>query len=145
MSFRTAGGDASAAGIGYQPPQLPKAGATKKMDAVEYFEIDPQCLTLLHLLTNEGGLGEVWVGELNEGGITHKVAVKKYPSAFAEEEIEMFRRETSVLFMAATRCHNVCKVYGTSIKDNKMCIVMKLYRESMNGLMHAEPAVEDDT
>lgn len=73
----------------------PQAG-TRKMDAVEYFEIDPQCLTLQHLLTNEGGLGEVWVGELHEGGMTHKVAVKKYPSAFAEQEIEMFRRETSV-------------------------------------------------
>ena len=106
---------------------------------MEYFEIDPQCLTLQHLLTNEGGLGEVWVGELHEGGMTHKVAIKKYPSAFAEQEIEMFRRETSVLFMAATRCHNVCKVYGTSIKDSKMCIVMKLYRESMNGLMRRYP------
>jgi hypothetical protein len=41
--------------------------------------------------------------------------------------------------MAATRCHNVCKVYGTSIKESKMCIVMKLYRESMNGLMRRYP------
>ena len=51
----------------------------------------------------------------------------------------MFRRETSVLFMAATRCHNVCKVYGTTMKDNKMCIVMKLYKESMTGLMRRYP------
>ena len=111
------GGDASAAHAG--PDTFLSAGATReqplhraaartmtKMDAVDYFEIDPACLELKHLLTNEGGLGEVWVGELIEGGITHRVAVKKYPSAFAEEERDMFRRETAVLFMAATRCHN---------------------------------------
>jgi hypothetical protein len=51
----------------------------------------------------------------------------------------MFRRETGVLFMAATRCHNVCKVYGTTIKDGKMCIVMRLYKESMQGLMRRYP------
>lgn len=77
----------------------------------------------------------------------------------------MFTRETAVLFMAALRCHNVCKVLTCScraqdrelttfllsgVRDDeqrcqsdfhlvlsmtcwqgKMCIVMKLYRESM--------------
>lgn len=103
------------------------------------FSLDPNSLQLKHLLNNEGGLGEVWVGELREPSGVHQVAVKKYPSAFAQEEVEMFRRETGVLFMAATRCHNVCKVYGTTIKDDKMCIVMKLYRESMLGLMRRYP------
>jgi serine/threonine protein kinase len=79
------------------------------------------------------------VGELTEESGTHKVAVKRYPSAFAEEEVEMFRRETGVLFMAASRCHNVCKVYGTAVKDDKMCIVMRLYKESMLGLMRRCP------
>ena len=144
MSFqsgarRTSGGDASAASAGMQQIERDAPKTMRKMDAVEYFEIDPSCLDLKHLLTNEGGLGEVWVADLREGGVTHRVAVKKYPSAFAEEEIEMFRRETSVLFMAATRCHNVCKVYGTTVKENKMCIVMKLYKESMNGLMRRYP------
>ena len=110
MSYRTAGGDASAAtGIYQGECELGGSGKTmRKMDAVDYFEIDPQCLELKHLLTNEGGLGEVWVGELREGSTIHRVAVKKYPSAFAEEEIEMFRRETSVLFMAATRLCKPC-------------------------------------
>ena len=51
----------------------------KKMDAVEYFEIDANCLDFKHVLTNEGGLGEVWEGRLREGGQEHKVAIKKYP------------------------------------------------------------------
>jgi hypothetical protein len=51
----------------------------------------------------------------------------------------MFRRETGVLFMAAMRCHNVCKVYGTTFKDGKLCIVMKLYKESMMSLMKRHP------
>jgi serine/threonine protein kinase len=142
MSFQNArGGDASAvnAGIHQAAPSGDSQKTVRKMDAVEYFEIDSSCLDLKHLLTNEGGLGEVWVADLREGGVTHRVAVKKYPSAFADEEIEMFRRETSVLFMAATRCHTVCKVYGTTVKENKMCIVMKLYKESMNGLMRRYP------
>jgi serine/threonine protein kinase len=33
------------------------------------------------------------------------------------------------------RCHNVCKVYGTAEKEGKLCIVMKLYKESMRGLL----------
>jgi hypothetical protein len=43
------------------------------------------------------GLGEVWIGELTELSGSHKVAVKRYPSAFAEEEIEMFRRGVFLL------------------------------------------------
>lgn len=82
---------------------------------------------------------QVWYGELNEGGKKHCVAVKKYPSAWGAEEMDMFRRETGVLFLAAMRCHNVCKVYGTTFKDGKLCIVMKLYKESMGGLMRRSP------
>lgn len=39
------------------------------------------------------------------------------------------------MFIAAMRCHNVCKVYGTAVKEGKLCIVMKLYKESMRGLL----------
>ncbi|EKX49382.1 hypothetical protein GUITHDRAFT_67940, partial [Guillardia theta CCMP2712] len=51
----------------------------------------------------------------------------------------MFRRETEVLFLAAMRCHNVCKVYGTTIKDGKLCIVMRLYRQSLQDLIQQQP------
>ncbi len=83
---------------------------------------------------------QVWYGELSEPGKKHSVAVKKYPSAWGEEEMNMFRRETGVLFMAAMRCHNVCKVYGTTFKDGKLCIVMKLYKESMQSMMKRYPS-----
>jgi serine/threonine protein kinase len=140
------------------------------------FQIDAEALTLKHPLANgEGGIGEVWVGELvDHNGSLHDVAVKRYPSAFGPEEMKMFRyvhihpltqhrvtlmdiyihtntyiycivyranththnsRETAVLFLAAMRCHNVCKVYGTAEKDGKLCIIMKLYKESMRGLL----------
>ena len=35
------------------------------------------------------------------------------------------------------RCKQTCipQVYGTAIKDGKVCIVMKLYRESLQGLL----------
>ena len=103
------------------------------------FELDAANLELKNLLNNESGIGEVWIGELKEPSGVHRVAVKKYPSAFAEEEYHMFRRETGVLFMAASRCHNVCKVYGTTVKEGKMCIVMKLYKESMAALVRRQP------
>ena len=102
------------------------------------FDLDSENLELKHPLNNETGIGEVWVGELSEPSGVHQVAVKRYPSAFAEEEYTMFRRETGVLFMAASRCHNVCKVYGTTVKEGKMCIVMKLYKESMAGMVRRQ-------
>ena len=39
--------------------------------------------------------------------------------------------------VAAMRCKQTCipQVYGTAIKDGKVCIVMKLYRESLQGLL----------
>lgn len=63
------------------------------------FELDPDALEFKTMLNNEGGLGEVWIGELTEISGTHKVAVKKYPSAFAEEEVQMFRRGVSACWL----------------------------------------------
>ncbi|EKX35353.1 hypothetical protein GUITHDRAFT_146555 [Guillardia theta CCMP2712] len=87
----------------------------------DQFYIKPERVQLKRLLTNEGGIGEVWLGTLHEESGQHDVA----------EERLMFTRETAVLFMAALRCHNVCK--------GKMCIVMKLYRESMLSRMRRYP------
>lgn len=104
------------------------------------FDIDPKLLVLKNRINSEeSGLGEVWVSTLKEPSGSHEVAVKRYPSAWMEQELTMFQRETAVLFMAAMRCHNVCKVYGTSVKDEKMCIVMKLYKESLAGLLRRSP------
>ena len=103
------------------------------------FSIDAENLELIQRLSDDSGIGEVWVGTLTEPSGIHQVAVKRYPSAFAEEELKMFRREVGVLFMAASRCHNVCKVYGTTVKGDKLCIVMRLYRESMAALLRRQP------
>ena len=125
------------------PPHTPSGKMPKRNeqemndDFDRSFQIDAEALVLKHPLANgEGGIGEVWVGEYrDDNGTTHDVAVKRYPSAFGPEEMKMFRRETAVLFLAAMRCHNVCKVYGTAAKEGKLCIVMKLYKESMRGLL----------
>eukprot|EP00291_Cryptomonas_curvata_P018057 CAMPEP_0172163424 /NCGR_PEP_ID=MMETSP1050-20130122/7265_1 /TAXON_ID=233186 /ORGANISM="Cryptomonas curvata, Strain CCAP979/52" /LENGTH=313 /DNA_ID=CAMNT_0012833615 /DNA_START=77 /DNA_END=1014 /DNA_ORIENTATION=+ len=103
------------------------------------FSIDADSLHLEHRLSDDSGIGEVWVGTLIEPSGTHRVAIKRYPSAFADEELKMFRREVGVLFMAASRCHNVCKVYGTTVKSGKLCIVMRLYRESLAALLRRQP------
>eukprot|EP00960_Hanusia_phi_P048418 758936-Hanusia_phi.AAC.1 len=105
------------------------------------FEIDPARVQLIdRLKTEDSGLGEIWLGELLEGSGRRKVAVKRYPSVWIEQEMDMFRRETEVLFLAAMRCHNVCKVYGTTIKDGKLCIVMRLYRQSLQDLIQQQPS-----
>jgi len=120
------------------PKKTPKKNEKEtNEDFDRSYQIDPDALTLKHPLANgEGGIGEVWVGELmTDNGNLHDVAVKRYPSAFGPEEMKMFRRECGVLFLAAMRCHNVCKVYGTALKEGKLCIVMKLYKESMRGLL----------
>ena len=103
------------------------------------FSIHAEKLELVQRLSDDSGIGEVWVGTLTEPSGIHRVAIKRYPSAFAEEELKVFRREVGVLFMAASRCHNVCKVYGTTVKDGKLCIVMRLYRESMAALLRRQP------
>jgi serine/threonine protein kinase len=124
------------------PKQTPKKNQREaNEDFDRSFQVDEQALTLKHPVPNgEGGIGEVWVGELvDHNGAKHEVAVKRYPSAFGPEEMKMFRRETAVLFLAAMRCHNVCKVYGTAVKDGKLCIIMKLYKESMRGLLARTP------
>lgn len=139
-SLQAPGAHGASGSCGAQTPlklKTPKKNEQEVNDDFDRsFQIDADALTLKHPLANgEGGIGEVWVGELLDNGSVHTVAVKRYPSAFGPEEMKMFRRETAVLFLAAMRCHNVCKVYGTAVKDGKVCIIMKLYKESMRGLL----------
>lgn len=53
-----------------------------------------------------------------------QVAVKKYPSSWGDEEVEMFREETHVLFLAAMRCHNVCKVCPPRTPADLSCVII---------------------
>ena len=153
--------DSDVAHQGVLSPRTPQRKTPKKNeketneDFDRSFQIDADSLTLKQPLNNgEGGISEVWVGELvDKNGWAHDVAVKRYPSARGPEEnegirlallyalckatahfpaccLQIFRRETQVLFLATMRCHNVCKAYGTAVKEGKLCIVMKLYKES---------------
>ena len=80
-----------------QCPRTPQRKTPKKNeqetneDFDRSFQIDQEALTLKKPLNNgEGGIGEVWVGELvDENGSVHDVAVKRYPSAWGPEEMKV--------------------------------------------------------
>jgi hypothetical protein len=93
-------GDDNVVDMDAQSPRAPQRKTPKKNeqetneDFDRSFQIDADSLTLKQPLNNgEGGIGEVWVGELvDDNGSVHDVAVKRYPSAWGPEEMKVRRR-----------------------------------------------------
>jgi len=82
---------------------------------------------------------EVWSATYvePETGIAHQTAVKKFKASPSSEELHEIHKELAVTFMASSRCHNVCKVFGWchDEADGALCVVMKRYQENLSTKM----------
>jgi len=107
------------------------------------WQVDPRQLQLGKVLAeNMSAKSSVWEGVYSEGetGIMHDVAVKKWQAARSPEELNQIHRELSVTFMASSRCHNVCKVFGwCHDSDGAVCVVMKRYQQNLCSRLQACP------
>jgi len=76
-----------------------------------------------------------------ETGIAHQTAVKKFKASPSSEELHQIHKELAVMFMASSRCHNVCKVFGWchDETDGALCVVMKRYQENLSTKMQKMP------
>ena len=76
-----------------------------------------------------GGQSEVFRGKLELRNRRIDVAVKVPRSQ--DEESSNFLIELKAVTLASLRCNRSCRIYGVSRKDNKLCLVMKLYERSL--------------
>ena len=53
-------------------------------------------------------------------------------------------QEIHVLSMAAKNCSRACLLYGVCVKEEKICLVMKLYRGSLRQLLNQLPGAAID-
>ncbi|GBG85260.1 hypothetical protein CBR_g39827 [Chara braunii] len=108
---------------------------------LQALEVDPRSLEFVRLISAGGGrTAGVWAGRLwskTAGGklVSREVAVKKFPCFDGVHVTEQFRREVEVLHKASSRCPNVCKLYGVCGKDGHLCIIMKLYKLSLQDII----------
>lgn len=58
-----------------------------------------------------------------------QVAVKILPEAGNANPA--FQQELTVVAEAALRCRGVCRLYGSCLKNNRPCIIMKQYASSL--------------
>ena len=95
--------------------------------------IDPDNLTLgePEVVLGEGSFGKVVAGTLRSYGRAQKVAVKMLPAMTRAEQKTQFDKEIKVHLAAQQRTDGVCKLLHTCEKTGKMCLVMKLYHESL--------------
>lgn len=103
--------------------------------------------SLLEILTGDGAfLGEGGFGRVVGGLLTTRtgrpplaVAVKQLPALTREEERRAFDRELRAHMHAARHCDGVCVLYGTCVKEQRMCIVMKRYERSLADAIASGP------
>ena len=85
----------------------------------------------------DGAHGQVFRGQLRRENRIENVAIK-IQRLGNDHCMERFMSEMRALSAASTRCQRSCRIYGVTFKDEKMCIVMKLYDKSLAQLLAHE-------
>jgi serine/threonine protein kinase len=91
----------------------------------------------------EGAWGKVYKGTLRiSSQQTIPIALKTISngSKTPEEVAKMLSPEIKMLKATSFRCSHTTKLYGTTLKDNRLCIVMKLYSHSLLKAISDAPA-----
>lgn len=105
-------------------------------------ELDPAHLELGEALGEDGSRSQVFAAEYHEPetGISHAVAVKKFPPARSPQELQSAHREIGVMYLASTRCRHCARCWGyTQDADGTLMLVMKRYEKSLNTKLRAMP------
>lgn len=99
--------------------------------------IDPGVLKLTHRI-GRGPFGDVWIATLHHFADDydeyHEVAVKML-NFIREEQMQPFVAKFEGIFDKYQGTQRVCWPYGISVKNGKICIVMKFYEGSVGGKM----------
>ena len=90
------------------------------------FEIDPKMIKLKQKI-NEGNFGTVWLAVWQQVGMGDTEVAVKQMKARGKQEMYDLKNELPLLFRAASRCNNVCKLHGVAELDGKLSIVMSYY------------------
>ena len=105
-------------------------------------ELDTSHLVLGEALGEDGSRSQVFAAEYHEPetGISHAVAVKKFPLARTPQELQSAHREIGVMYLASTRCRYCARCWGyTQDADGTLMLVMKRYQQSLNTKLRAMP------
>ena len=105
-------------------------------------ELDSSHLVLGDALGEDGSRSQVFAAEYHEPetGISHAVAVKKFPPARTPQELQSAHREIGVMYLASTRCRHCARCWGyTQDADGTLMLVMKRYQQSLNTKLRAMP------
>jgi serine/threonine protein kinase len=87
-------------------------------------------------LLGSGALGVVRRGTLRlPSGVSKPVAVKAYPTGMNEAAT---RREFELLMMAGKRCTHTVRTFGMVVRNDRLCIVMQLYPETLEQKVRRE-------
>jgi eukaryotic-like serine/threonine-protein kinase len=87
-----------------------------------------------------GAWGVVYKGTFDDGTRVVDVAIKMIDSPNPPEEvITGLESEIKILKAAAWKCQNTVKIYGTTMKEGRLCIVMKLYESSLTQVISSAP------
>ena len=105
-------------------------------------ELDPANLVLGEPIGEDGSRSQVFAAQYHEPctGISHDVAVKRFPPARTQHELKNIHREVGVMYLASTRCHHCARCWGyVQDSDGALMLVMKRYNESLNSKLRAMP------
>ena len=89
-------------------------------------------------IIGRGTWGIVRKGTLRDGKKRIPVAIKMNEAASPEEVLRGLESEIKILKVASL-CLHTAKIHGTTIKDGRLCIVMKLYKQSLAKVISTAP------
>eukprot|EP01043_Picozoa_sp_COSAG02_P022383 COSAG02_NODE_1162_length_14168_cov_10.478570_10_plen_990_part_00 len=88
-------------------------------------------------IVGRGGSGIVHRGTLTRGADTEPVAIKRLSATATSAEERRFRRELAVSLRASQRCSRACRLYGYVSHEGALCLVMRLYQNSLHAFLDA--------
>eukprot|EP00038_Savillea_parva_P005502 m.156674 g.156674 ORF g.156674 m.156674 type:complete len:522 (-) comp11725_c0_seq9:89-1654(-) len=94
--------------------------------------IEPDRLTLTDEVIGRGSFGHVVGGTLRtHGARDRQVAVKTLPELGGDDARRAFEKELKAHMEAQQGADGVCRLFGTCLKDGKLCLVMKRYEGNL--------------
>ena len=95
-------------------------------------------MTLTDAVVGLGGSGIVRKGTLRRAdGRVVNVAIKQLQAGATENEERRFVKEFTISCRASARCPRACVMYGCVRNDGALCLVMKLYPQSLHEFLDA--------
>ncbi len=126
-------------------PNIALRHAIEEWQLQQPMAIDP-ALLCLHLdeLLGVGSYGRVVAGVLSTPhGRDQRVAVKMLPELSQSEQRAQFEAELKAHITAQRGAEGVCRLIGTCMKHNSLCLVMKRYERSLADKIAAEGKLRD--